>query len=589
MNARREAAAPAGWDATSSAFHACHRRPLNVLLHGLTTPLGSWATLELADAVHPILPTTLALLAVLSLVGRVPRRLWVATAVAWSALAALAAWTALPWTLALGAVVAAWVGQELAHVVTGERTFQSTYQGRRGWLAALADHTLLLLPLVLEALWRVRDPALRAVVARAQVWRATLDAPSERAATATLRAWIDAQAPTREQTTHWWYRELTGEAREAFDHLAEADAIRDAFRRTHGEDRVVSLIRPMNEVYVAGPEKRATSDTVFFMGHVDGPFGALPFASVYRCLVAVSPNRRVRTHFPMLGEAHPLRTLTLDEGQVIGFDYHRELHRIDHDPDVPPSEDLRCTLKLHYVVYPRWAGPWARLVARASTAYNARARALFLETIAPGSPRARSRAGWVLFTTGAFDRLQRTVGARNLTYLAAVGTVSALAGSWVPWLLGTSFVHYLIYIATFRHREDVAFHAFVRDAVFYKAVSTLNLAVAYLSVFVVDPVSLGLLALGYGLGALSTRVLGFERTYFGVELGQVPPARIDAFPYGVVPHPMIVGGIVALLGFQAMPTFAAAWPWLVPAHIGLYVVHLLQEAWAGGPDGGPGS
>ena len=40
---------------------------------------------------------------------------------------------------------------------------------------------------------------------------------------------------------------------------------------------------------------------------------------------------------------------------------------------------------------------------------------------------------------------------------------------------------------------------------------------------------------------------------------------------------MIVGGIVGLTGFHLYEPFRAATPWLIPAHIGCYVIHMLQE------------
>jgi hypothetical protein len=40
---------------------------------------------------------------------------------------------------------------------------------------------------------------------------------------------------------------------------------------------------------------------------------------------------------------------------------------------------------------------------------------------------------------------------------------------------------------------------------------------------------------------------------------------------------MIVGNIIALAGFYALPEFRAAAPYLVPLHIAFYLLHLLQE------------
>jgi hypothetical protein len=87
-----------------------------------------------------------------------------------------------------------------------------------------------------------------------------------------------------------------------------------------------------------------------------------------------------------------------------------------------------------------------------------------------------------------------------------------------------------------------------------------------------------MIVVGTGLSAAAAHALGWGRTYFGVELGFDAPARITRFPYGFVPHPMFVGSAIALVGLELSPALREAWPWLVPAHLGLYALHLAQEA-----------
>jgi hypothetical protein len=82
---------------------------------------------------------------------------------------------------------------------------------------------------------------------------------------------------------------------------------------------------------------------------------------------------------------------------------------------------------------------------------------------------------------------------------------------------------------------------------------------------------------GYGVSLLATKALGIDRTYFAAELGLVEPKWITAFPYGYIPHPMIVSQVWALLGFHMAPHFRAEWPIVVPIHCLLYITHMLQE------------
>jgi len=68
-----------------------------------------------------------------------------------------------------------------------------------------------------------------------------------------------------------------------------------------------------------------------------------------------------------------------------------------------------------------------------------------------------------------------------------------------------------------------------------------------------------------------------DRTYFGVELGLYEPKWVSSFPYNVIPHPMIVGSILGLLGIHKMAGMQAAMPYLVPGHVAMYMAHLSQE------------
>lgn len=58
----------------------------------------------------------------------------------------------------------------------------------------------------------------------------------------------------------------------------------------------VDVIEGMNEIYVTGPvrlDETSNSDQVFYTRHVDGPWGLIPFVSVYRCIVGMDKNMMV--------------------------------------------------------------------------------------------------------------------------------------------------------------------------------------------------------------------------------------------------------------------------------------------------------
>ena len=101
----------------------------------------------------------------------------------------------------------------------------------------------------------------------------------------------------------------------------------------------------MDEVYVSARENSAlSSDNVFYTEHVDGPWGFVPGATVYRCLAGLSPNPSVATVCPLAGTRD-----VVGEHELLGFDYHRELHLIE--PTGQSASEPRVTLKLHFAVY----------------------------------------------------------------------------------------------------------------------------------------------------------------------------------------------------------------------------------------------
>merc|ERR1712000_182410 len=89
-----------------------------------------------------------------------------------------------------------------------------------------------------------------------------------------------------------------------------------------------------------------------------------------------------------------------------------------------------------------------------------------------------------------------------------------------------------------------------------------------------DFVSLAMIIAGYAISVMATNAIGIDRTYFGSELGLVPPKWIEAFPYGYIPHPMIVGQIVGLLGIYKARHVHSISPFVIPIHIALYTAHM---------------
>jgi len=143
-----------------------------------------------------------------------------------------------------------------------------------------------------------------------------------------------------------------------------------------------------------------------------------------------------------------------------------------------------------------------------------------------------------------------------------------------------SFWHYALYWQAFTF-GTADFGAFKRNAVILKAVSVAAFAFVYLRV-PLDPTSLAVIAGGIFLNARAAAVLGFDRTYYGHEVGGLPLRRVTAFPYSLTAHPMILGNVAAFGGTLLNAGFREQWWPLaslhVAANIGLLVMELAGAA-----------
>lgn len=150
------------WRTLVRAFARHHRSPLNNAIHVVTTPAAVFAVLQslygllemgLGASVASTGVMLFPLVYSLALVSLVPFRSALVGAIAMTGLAlATIAWP-LPLIAAAGLFVVAYVGQEGAHKLAGESTYQSHYSDdanrRHSLLRVGLEHTLFLLPLVL--------------------------------------------------------------------------------------------------------------------------------------------------------------------------------------------------------------------------------------------------------------------------------------------------------------------------------------------------------------------------------------------------------------------------------------------------------
>jgi hypothetical protein len=159
-----------------------------------------------------------------------------------------------------------------------------------------------------------------------------------------------------------------------------------------------------------------------------------------------------------------------------------------------------------------------------------------------------------------------------------IGTVlltSRLAASPALAVYALSFWHYVFYWWAYRHGA-VQPARFRGDAVLMKSVALAALASAYLtqSWHWISALAIGA---GFMLNLAGARTLGHTRTYYGWELGEPPRPRVTSFPYSVVPHPMLVGNMVAFGGTLLHPDFRNSWWPLAVIHVALNGALILME------------
>lgn len=112
------------------------------------------------------------------------------------------------------------------------------------------------------------------------------------------------------------------------------------------EPNCIEPICDMNELYVTSIGSGG-SDAVFEREHLDGPFFALPYSNIFRCMVGIQGNSNISTFFP-----EENREIVINTNTFMAFDYNNDVHCIRHNTLALVDISPRILLKLHYIVYP---------------------------------------------------------------------------------------------------------------------------------------------------------------------------------------------------------------------------------------------
>lgn len=161
-------------------------------------------------------------------------------------------------------------------------------------------------------------------------------------------------------------------------------------------------------------------------------------------------------------------------------------------------------------------------------------------------------------------------------FAAMIGT-GIVASTTSIVVYAASFWQYWIYALAFLYRA-VSLPVFKRDALLARSASLIALAVVYFAE-PLNALSLVVVGVGFLLNAAAVAVLGTDRTYYGVELAELPPRRVVAFPYTWMSHPMLVGNMIAFCGTLLHPEFRQKWLALAALHVVLNLAIILMEAY----------
>mmetsp|Transcript_30664 Transcript_30664/g.41994 ORF Transcript_30664/g.41994 Transcript_30664/m.41994 type:complete len:320 (+) Transcript_30664:99-1058(+) len=173
--------APKYYEKMSGDFGRYHENPWNVLIHFITTPIGLVGALSLLRYYTRSSSSLLALSSVylLSLLPIVPNGTFAGTMLLCGIIVFLARKLKLNVIWSVVFIVVGYGLQDLAHICTGEKTYQSTYSAGGAidlnnpfqWAGLLMEHSYYLLPLCIHVAMPFLSPLVPAEV------MSVLDAP----------------------------------------------------------------------------------------------------------------------------------------------------------------------------------------------------------------------------------------------------------------------------------------------------------------------------------------------------------------------------------------------------------------------------
>ena len=410
-------------------FKNTHKNKLNIFLHLFTTLCGIFGFISLLPYNYLFFIFYLLHLTIL-----IPKSIFYKTALYMGLLTVLSYFYKPTTYQSLCLLTFSVLFQEFSHYITNETTMVANYCAfDKIFIKKYIIHSYLLLPLVIKSCLQTN---LYDLHSNKTISFAILEE--------SLTQYIDHLAnylitikPSQEHTTHIWYKDLIEENKNAFYNIVKSPAIFDSIYENYDKNMyTIENVSSMDEIYVSTFHNKYNSDAVFYLEHIDGPFGLLPGITVNRTIIALTPNDFINTVFPSNKKKY-----TLTKGQLVSFDFNRTIHYINKNIN-NISPEYRIVIKAHYLIYPKVLKYYAHLYCYLTVMYDIIARKLFLYTLNPTSVSQNIVTKSILTVTNKWYLTEQYIGMNNISYTFCIMLLSYIFNNNVICL----FYSFLMYI-----------------------------------------------------------------------------------------------------------------------------------------------
>lgn len=328
----------------------------------------------------------------------------------------------------------AFMFQEFSHLLTNEKTMVSNYFCNKDFMKRYLIHTYFLIPLVIK---RCLNTSFEKLNFSNNISFAVIEENLNNKIDLLVN-YIVKSNPSEEYTTHLWFTDLEYIYKKTFEEISKSPAIFSSLYEIYDKNMYeIENITQMDEIYVSSFHNKYNSDAVFYLDHIDGPFGLLPGVTVNRTIIALTPNEYINTRFPIQNEK-----FTLNKNESVSFDFNRTIHYIDKNIDVKPP-DYRVVLKVHYLIYPKILKYYAKFYCYLTVSYDRIARQLFLYTQNPDTVSSNIVTQIILTVTNKWYFIEQYIGMNNISHMFIIGLLAYIFNNFIIFMM---YVYLQIYI-----------------------------------------------------------------------------------------------------------------------------------------------